>query len=114
LILTTMVVEFAYNAHVGYDLASAERDRLKSFYLARSGYNLARLELKFEKDIRARFASQLKGMKGSGVTADPLCKQIPLSTGLLKGLAAGQIPGLGGTATAGTEGTGGEDGADTE
>ncbi|HEX5036682.1 MAG TPA: hypothetical protein VFX30_05955 [bacterium] len=104
LILTTMVVEFAYNAHVGYDLAAAERDRLKSYYLARSGYNLARLELKFEKDIRARYANLLKNMKGSGVTADPLCKQIPLSTGLLKGLAAGQIPGLGGTATAGTSG----------
>jgi general secretion pathway protein K len=112
LILTTMVVEFAYNAHVGYDLAASERDRLKSYYLARSGYNMARLELKFEKDIRARYASLLKDMKGSGVTADPLCKQIPLSTGLLKGLAQGQIPGLsGGTATAGTD-TAGEEGAE--
>src|SRR5262245_34374367 len=98
LILTTMVVEFAYNAHVGYDLAASERDRLKAFYLAHAGYNLARLELKFEKDIRARYSGLLKDMKGSGVTADPLCKQIPLSTGLLKGLSAGQIPGLAGTA----------------
>jgi len=106
LILTTLVVEFAYNSHVGYDLAAAQRDRLKAYYLARSGYNLARLELKFEKDMRARFASLLKNLKGSGVTADPLCKQIPLSTGLLKGLTSGLIPGLGGgEATAGTEGT---------
>lgn len=104
-ILTTLVVEFAYNAHVGYDLAASQRDRLKAYYLARSGYNMARLELKFEKDIRARYASLLKNLKGSGVTADPLCKQIPLSTGLLKGLSSGLIPGLGGTAgTATAEG----------
>lgn len=96
LILTTLVVEFAYNAHVGYDLAASQRDRLKAYYLARSGYNLARLELKFEKDIRARYASLLKNLKGSGVTADPLCKQIPLSTGLLKGLSSGALPGMGG------------------
>jgi general secretion pathway protein K len=103
LILTTLVVEFAYNAHVGYDLAASQRDRLKAYYLARSGYNLARLELKFEKDIRARYASLLKNLKGSGVTADPLCKQIPLSTGLLKGLSSGALPGMGGGETAGGE-----------
>lgn len=101
-ILTTLVVEFAYNAHVGYDLAATQRDRLKAYYLARSGYNMARLELKFEKDIRVRFASLLKNLKGSGVTADPLCKQIPLSTGLLKGLSSGLIPGLGGGEGTGT------------
>lgn len=87
LILSTIAVEFAYNAHVAYDLASAERDRLKAYYLARSALNLARLELRVEKQFRSRFASILKDLKGSGVTADPLCKQIPLSTGLLKGLA---------------------------
>src|SRR5512134_1445873 len=103
LILTTLVVEFAYNAHVGYDLAATQRDRLKAYYLARSGYSMARLELKFEKDIRARYASLLKNLKGSGVTADPLCKQIPLSTGLLKGLSAGLIPGMGGGETTGDE-----------
>ncbi len=103
LILTTLVVEFAYNAHVGYDLAASQRDRLKAYYLARSGYNLARLELKFEKDIRARYASLLKNLKGSGVTADPLCKQIPLSTGLLKGLSSGALPGMAGGETTGEE-----------
>ncbi|HSA58688.1 MAG TPA: hypothetical protein VLJ37_03285 [bacterium] len=107
LILTTLVVEFAYNSHVGYDLAASQRDRLKAYYLARSGYNLARLELKFEKDIRARYASLLKNLKGSGVTADPLCKQIPLSTGLLKGLSSGALPGLAGGETTG-EGEGAE------
>lgn len=106
LILSTLVVEFAYNSHVGYELASSERDRLKAYYLARSGYNLARLELKFEKDIRTRFAGLLKNLKGSGVTADPLCKQIPLSTGLLKGLSSGALPGMGGEEAAeGEEGS---------
>ncbi len=86
LILTTLVVDFAYNSHVGFDLAASERDRLKAYYLARSGYQLARLELRFEKDMRARYASLLKEMKDGAVTADPLCKQIPISTGLLRDL----------------------------
>lgn len=91
LILSTMVVEFAYNTHVSYDLASSQRDRLKAYYLARSAYNLTRLELKYERDMRARYANMLKDLKGSGVTADPLCKQIPFSTGLLKGITSGAL-----------------------
>lgn len=91
LILSTMVVEFAYNTHVSYELASSGRDRLKAYYLARSGYNLVKLELKYEKDMRVRYASMLKNLQGSGVTADPLCKQVPLSTGLLKGIQSGDL-----------------------
>lgn len=91
LILSTLVVEFAYNTHVSYELAASERDRLKAYYLARSGYSLVKLELKYEKDMRARYASLLSKLQGSGVTADPLCKQIPLSTGLLKGIQSGEL-----------------------
>ncbi len=91
LILTTIVVEFAFNSHVSYELASSERDRLKAYYLARSGLNLARLELKLEKDLRVRFASLLQNLPGNSVPSDPLCKQVPLSTGLLKGISSGEI-----------------------
>ena len=93
LILTTLVVEFAYNSHVSYELVATQRDRLKAYYLARSAYNLVRLELKFEKDLRVRYASLLKDLPGSGVSSDPLCKQLPLSTGLLKGIASGDLMG---------------------
>lgn len=104
-ILSTIAVEFAYNSHISYELASAERDRLQAYYLARSALNLARLELFVERQLRAQFASLLRNLGGSGVTADPLCKQIPLSTGLLKGLASGALLGTGG----GEEGEEGEE-----
>lgn len=96
LILTTLAVEFAYNTHIAYELAAAERDRLKAYYLARSALNLIRLELRVERQLRANFAGLLSNMKagafGKVNPADPLCKQIPLSTTLLKGLAAAETP----------------------
>lgn len=95
-VLSTIAVEFAYNAHVSYELASAERDQLKAYYLARSAYNLIRLELSVEKQLRVQFASLLKDMPGTGMTADPLCKKLPLSTSLLKGLSSGALEGEGG------------------
>ncbi len=94
LILTTIAVEFAYNSHISYQLASSERDRLKAYYLARSAFNLVRLQIRYEKDIRARYAGLLKNFSGNnGVSSDPLCKQIPLSTELLKGITSGALLG---------------------
>ncbi len=95
LIMTTIAVEFAYNTHISYELASAERDRVKAFYLAQSAFNLAKLELKYERQLRTQYASLLKNLKGAGVSSDPLCKQLPLSTGLLKGLSTGALLGEG-------------------
>ncbi len=93
LIMSTLVIEFAYNTHVAYELAASERDGLKAYYLARSAMNLIRLELRLEKGLRAQFASFLDQIPGGGVSADPLCKQIPMSTELLKGLSAGMLSG---------------------
>lgn len=107
LILSTIAVEFAYNSHISYEIASSERDRLQAYYLARSALNLIRLELKVERQLRAQLAGLLKNLSGSGVTSDPLCKQLPFSTGLLKGLASGAIFGGGGE-------TGGEEGGAEE
>ncbi len=94
LILSTMVVEFAYNSHVAYELAASERDRLKAFYLARSGLSLLKLELKYERNVRSQFADLLKDLKGTGISADPLCKMVPLSSGLLRGIASGALSDL--------------------
>ena len=40
LIISTIVVEFAYNAHIAYDVAASQRDRLRAEYLAQSALNL--------------------------------------------------------------------------
>src|SRR5690554_2208316 len=47
-ILATAVVEFAYNARVNTAMATNERDKLKSYFLAKSGINLSRLLLSFQ------------------------------------------------------------------
>ncbi len=90
-ILSALVVEMAEQAHISYELVSTERDRLKAFYLARSAIQMVRLEVKIEKQLRSQFANLLQNLQGAGVVSDPLCKQIPLSTGLLKGLAQGGL-----------------------
>lgn len=96
-VITTIAVEFAYNSHVNYELASSERDRLQAYYLARSAVQLTKLEVRVEKQLKAQNAGLLEQMKnsgiGTGLVADPLCKQIPLSTNLLKGLTSGILPG---------------------
>jgi type II secretory pathway component PulK len=101
LVLSTIAVEFAYNTHVSYEVAASERDRLQAYYLARSALNLIRLELKTERQLRTTYAGLLKNLTGTGVTSDPLCKQIPFSTEFLKGLASGALLGGGETAEEG-------------
>ena len=103
LIITTVAVEFAFNTHVAYELAASQRDRLKAYYLARSAVQMAKLEIKLEKDLRARFGTMLQQMPGNGVSSDPLCKQIPLSTGILKGLSSGALLGEGDAEKAGLD-----------
>lgn len=90
-VLTTIAVEFAYKTRAAYDVASARRDRLQAYYLARSALQLGRLELKGEKQLRAQIASLLQELPRSGVTSDPLCKQLPLSTGFIQGIASGAL-----------------------
>lgn len=91
LIITTVAVEFAFNSHVSYELASAQRDRLKAYYLARSAVQMAKLEIKLERELKERYGPMLQKIPGNNISSDPLCKQIPLSTGILKGLASGAL-----------------------
>ncbi len=47
-LLSSAVVEYMYAARVNLTMASNERDRLKSYFMARSGMNLALLLLNFQ------------------------------------------------------------------
>lgn len=93
LVLTTLIVELAFNSRTSQDMAASSRDRLQAYYLARSAFNLVRLQIFTEKQLRSQFASVMKNMKGSGISSEPLCSQLPMSTGLLKGLASGALLG---------------------
>ncbi|MFU8804934.1 MAG: hypothetical protein ACNA8W_14065, partial [Bradymonadaceae bacterium] len=51
-ILSTVVIEFAYSSRVNLVMATNERDSLKSQYLARSAVNLSRLLLAFQYSLQ--------------------------------------------------------------
>lgn len=106
-ILTSLLVEFAYNTNVNYSLAQNERDRLKAYYLAKSAYNFMLLELKFDKQFQSIVQSQNLGQYLGDNAQMPLCQQFPLSTSLIRTVfTGGGIEGLmgGGTKGEGTEG----------
>ncbi|MBI4374280.1 MAG: general secretion pathway protein GspK [Deltaproteobacteria bacterium] len=91
LIISTVVVEFAYNAHVAYSAATTLKDRTKAYFLAQSAMNLTRFELAKERQLRQQFASLLSQMPGAGVGNDPFCKMFPLSTQMIQGITTGSV-----------------------
>jgi general secretion pathway protein K len=80
-ILTVVATEFAYNSRVDLQMATNQRDEIRAYYLARSGIGLARLLLRFQKQV-------------DGI-------QIPNLTQMV-GQALGQATQPGGTSTTGT------------
>jgi general secretion pathway protein K len=50
-ILTVVATEFTYNSRVDLEMATNQRDELRAYYLARSGIGLARLLLRFQKQV---------------------------------------------------------------
>ncbi|MBI2346010.1 MAG: general secretion pathway protein GspK [Deltaproteobacteria bacterium] len=82
--LATLAADFAMGRSVDLRLATAARDRLQAEYLATSAVNFLRLELKIERSAKSLFAQLPTGTQGIGT--GPLCKQYPISTGLLKAI----------------------------
>ena len=50
-VLTTVVVDFVYSTRVQLHMAANQRDEVRAYFLARSGMDLARLALGFQKQI---------------------------------------------------------------
>jgi len=87
--LTTMLIQFAYDTNVQYHLALNGRDRLKAYYLAKSAYSFMLLELKFDKMFQ-RMVKRRNLSKYIGSAANtPLCQQFPISTGLIRTVFTG-------------------------
>jgi type II secretory pathway component PulK len=83
-ILSTSVIEFAYQTNVNAFLAANSRDDLKSYYLARSGMNLAVLLLAFQFELE-RDPLVGRFMRNSNFQLYPLINLFltPFSTGKL-------------------------------
>jgi general secretion pathway protein K len=73
-ILTAVGVDFSYSSRVSLKLAENLRDETRAYYMAKSGINLARLLLHFQKQVDG-MGSQLSGLLtsflGGGKTTTP-------------------------------------------
>lgn len=103
--LSSLVVEFAYNSNVTYNLALNEKDRLQAFYLAQSGVSFAELVIKYDKDAK-KMAEQASKKLGKSIQIQPLYEMIPINTGMIRGLAGLEEGGAPGAGEGGTEAAG--------
>ena len=85
-LLSSVVVEFAYNSNVTYNLALNDLDRVQAFYLAESGINFTKLILKYDKDAQD-LAKQASKKLGKNYQIQPLYQMIPINTQMIRGLA---------------------------
>lgn len=81
LILSGLVTDFAFNSDVQYRMAISERDHLQAEYLAHSALNFMRLLLAKEKSLKQTIAQLSNGQIS---VVQPLCKQFPFDTQLLR------------------------------
>ncbi|PIR26389.1 MAG: hypothetical protein COX62_02215 [Deltaproteobacteria bacterium CG_4_10_14_0_2_um_filter_43_8] len=88
-VITVAGIEFAYNTNVNYHLARNHLDRLKASYLAKSAFHFGLLELKYDRVFRQIVEQQNLGSLLGASAQLPLCKQFPLSTGLLRAVFLG-------------------------
>jgi type II secretory pathway component PulK len=94
-LLSSVVVEFAYNSNVTYNLAMNEKERTQAYYLAQSGLAFTKLLLKYDREAR-RLASQASSRLGRNFQIEPLYVMIPISSEVLRGMASMTAPPEGG------------------
>ncbi|MCE9624223.1 MAG: general secretion pathway protein GspK [Deltaproteobacteria bacterium] len=88
-IMSGLIVEFAYNSNVTYNLAMNEKDRVQAYYLAESALSFSKLILKFDKEAR-KLAGEASNKLGRTVQIQPLYEMIPLNSEVLRGVAQAQ------------------------
>lgn len=109
-LLSGVVVEFAYNSNVTYNLAMNEKERTQAYYLAQSGLAFTKLLLKYDREAR-KLASQASSRLGKNFQIEPLYVMIPISSEVLRGMASMSNPDASGSAEAGIDA---EEGASDE
>lgn len=96
-LISAIVVEFAYNEDVNYNVALNESDQLKAHYLALSGLNFAKLIIKYDKEVKGLAKSYGKKL-GQNVQIPPLYEMVPINTSLFRTAlsSGGSVPEEGG------------------
>jgi general secretion pathway protein K len=81
-ILTAVGVDFSYSSRVSLRLAENMRDETRAYYLARSGINLSRLLLHFQKQVDqmgGQLSGALGGLLGGGAAGTTAAKTTPVA-----------------------------------
>ena len=84
--ISGLVVEFAYNSHVTYNLALNEEEKLQAYYLAESGVVFSKMILSYDQEAR-KLADQAKKKYGKNFKLRPLYEMLPINSALLRGMA---------------------------
>jgi len=88
-ILTTAIVQFAYTEHINYQLAVNAKERLQAYYLARSAVQFSKVMLVAQKQAETEKAKF--GAAAEGYDFEPIYKQYPLSSELMKQAISGEL-----------------------
>lgn len=91
-LVTSVVVQFSYDAHVDYSLAANEADEVRAYYLARSGVNLYKLILTADQKIASN-AQVKQAMQSVGMGGFELWRLIPMiDTAMLRSVSDPEVP----------------------
>lgn len=91
-LVTAVVVQFSYDAHIDYSLAANESDEVRAYYLARSGVNLYKLILTADQKIASN--NQLKEMMAAvGMGGFELWRMVPMiDSAMLRSVSDPAVP----------------------
>lgn len=89
LTMSPMVMYLMDDSLKSHQIAVNTVSRLKSFYLARSAVNMSKLILYYNKAVQEKVAASGASAANVGGLSEPLYRQIPLDTEMLRGLLEG-------------------------
>jgi general secretion pathway protein K len=87
-ILTTLAMDFSFNAKVSLNLAANSRDEVKAYFLAKSAFNISRLILFYQRQVDQTLSKMAIPGLGNSIQ---LWKLIPIESDFTKSFAKGDL-----------------------
>lgn len=103
MLLSTLVVEFAYQTNVTYNISMNEEEKMQSYYMALSAINFSRVVIKYNKEAQ-QLVAQAAQKLGKNIQVKPLYEMIPINSALIRALTQGGSGGEGSAETPPPEG----------
>ena len=91
--LTMLIVEFAFDNQAEYRMAKYQLERLQSYYLAQSADHLVKLELKMNQMAASTIANSGFADQVQIDLSIPLCQQFPMSSSIFRAALHGDLSG---------------------